>query len=74
MENRENQRTVQLHLEMGFVPFDILIIELDEGGVLWRRRMGEGVLGIATVDAIAEVSREGKEETLDGLFDARGVG
>ena len=73
MKNRENKGAIQSFLEVSFVPISILIVDGDKGQGFRRRGVSESILCIASINAVSELCRESKEETLNGLFDTRRV-
>jgi hypothetical protein len=74
MEDREDLPSIQLDTKFGEVPIIVGSIDANESRDRGSGRVCKSILCIAAVNTIVQSSREGKEDTEDGLLDTRGVG
>jgi len=68
MQHRQDLSTVKSLVKTMLIPFCVCVINGDESRSLWGWRMCISVLSITTIDFVAQLSGERKEEALNWLL------
>jgi hypothetical protein len=73
MLDGKDMSAIDRRTKLVLIPICVGIVDTNKSGDFWGRRVSKSVARVTTVDTIVESSREGHEETEDGLLNAGSI-